>query len=807
MLTENDFKKYASNTHTLSIAAIDYINATRSTEPSRMVGTHAKTNVISSLISKKMGSTISVESRTAERAFFLLCEYDDRVIEIWDQPQPINIVRTLKSGVRRKGSYTPDFLILTKEGPTIIEVKTSEELKKLLIKTPEDWQVNSKGEYKYLPAYAAFIDIGLTHRIFVYSNKLRYLVANLETLMHSRQHEKTTQNVIDKILTAFDKYFVWSLYDLRKHLKLESYAPIIRMIDKQKLFFDRNRELITVPKGCFIATSKELLEQAKHYRDKRKLFRDLDTKHISILAFPTQKVAAETIRKLERVKNNESSSSVRKWKVKIREGEKNNLTPFQSLISRRYLSGNRQAKISKIVRDFLSRFIAKSFSKQPGISLYRSFNQYTIAAKEAHPNFDPVSYVSYCKTISKFPTYQIALQKGGKRSANAASEPTDPTQRSLKARAAWQSVAIDHCLADIYLVYFSSNDKTFALRPWITAMIDLCTSKVLAITISFQNPSRNSTAKVLRECVRRHGKLPSEIIVDRGSDFTSTYFASFLAHYGVTYTLRPSSHSRYGGEVEGFFGEFKKQWLSQRPGNMNDYKNARGVDGKKTPKNMAVLCPHDFYSELQEYTSWRDNKCRGYSHQSPSYQLDKSEKDFPFFGIPVEYNQDFLLASAVDSKLYTVDFKRGLHIKDFWYWHPDIGKIRGKKSKLEVRIDPENPHLVYALIENKWVSCCNAHINAYSAKDPVSQLVDGLLYSEVSDEKQKIRVAADEELAKMVKQIGKLSPTKKLKATADSTKEKSNSSKDKESYVTSIFQQAKAKSDTPVKLNYWGGKK
>jgi transposase InsO family protein len=158
----------------------------------------------------------------------------------------------------------------------------------------------------------------------------------------------------------------------------------------------------------------------------------------------------------------------------------------------------------------------------------------------------------------------MAFFRGGRRSRNGLLAPTNPLERNLKFQLPWQAAAIDEYLADIYLVFYTSNGKPFVVRPWLTAIIDLATSKILAITISFINPSKRSLAKVMRECLRIHGRLPQEILFDRGSNFKSKYAAELLASLGIINTLRPAAYSRSGGEIEAVFGEFIKMWLSQR---------------------------------------------------------------------------------------------------------------------------------------------------------------------------------------------------------------------------------------------------
>jgi hypothetical protein len=282
-------------------------------------------------------------------------------------------------------------------------------------------------------------------------------------------------------------------------------------------------------------------------------------------------------------------------------------------------------------------------------------------------------------------------------------------------------------------------------------MVDLATGCVLAFSVSFSNPSRRSVAKAMRDCVRRHSKLPREIIVDRGPEFRSVYFSALMAHSKVEAVMRPSSHSRYGGEVEGLFGEFRKIWLSQRPGNLVDFKEVRGVDGKFNPKEMAVLTPHDFYREFEAFIGWRDARPRGLGLYSPRLTLDRHVREYPFMGLHQKYDDEYLLATAVESKNYTLDFQRGIHIDGMWYYSPSLADLRGKRTSLEVRVDPENPHVVYGLIGNQWVPCYSSRINRYSALDPICQRVEGLIALDAFSDRQKIKQQADEDVVRIIR--------------------------------------------------------
>ncbi len=754
MLTEMQLHRYIEQ-HNLSQDVIDYIKNIRNNQPSRMVGAYARTNVCTWFYSEKMQRSISTESRTAERAFLIFSEYNDLVLEIWEQPDPIPIVRHTTKGNKKKGWYTPDFLVIRKDGIYLVEVKDENTVEKKLSSNTHDWVRQKNGSVNYIPASDFCQNMGIGFEVFVASKDMRYRVFNLEMMLQARQHEcpEISEESLGKV---FKDSFFWSLYDLKLRLNLQDYTPIFHAIDNGRLFLDINASLLSEPRSCYVVTKKETLPYVDEFLDK-KVYNDHLLSSIEQLSMPSSTYAEEALSRLDKIKSGEKGRSIRRWKSKIAEGASRGLSDFQALIPRWFFSGNKQRKINKVVEEFLLQYLIGPHAEAQGLSDYRSYIRYKIDAKDIHPLYPPVSRTTFLHKLHSIPPEKIERKRKGKRGANAVSSPTNPTERALKAELAWQLVAIDHYLADIFLVFFDDNESPHVMRPWITAMVDTATGSVLAFSISFLSPSRRSVAKVMRDCVRRYGCLPKSIIVDRGADFRSTYFAALLAHSKVEYVLRPSSHSRYGGEVEGLFGEFKKQWLSQRPGNITDFKEARAIDGDRRPNKLAVLTLQDFYHEFEAFINWRDCKPKTVAIESPRQLIVKNMQEYPFVAIPQKYNDEYLLATAVDSKQYKIDFQRGIHINAMWYWAPGLSQLRGKQHKVEVRIDPENPHVIYVLINNRWEPCYSSRINRFSALDPISQKIEGIIAIDAFNERQKIKQAADEELVHIIKALSEKS--------------------------------------------------
>jgi putative transposase len=67
---------------------------------------------------------------------------------------------------------------------------------------------------------------------------------------------------------------------------------------------------------------------------------------------------------------------------------------------------------------------------------------------------------------------------------------------------------IDHTELDVEVV--CSRTGRVLGRPWMTLLIDAYSRRYLAIYLTFDPPSYRSCMMVLRECVRRYKRLPSD---------------------------------------------------------------------------------------------------------------------------------------------------------------------------------------------------------------------------------------------------------------------------------------------------------
>lgn len=724
MLSEQEFHEYCAH-HRLSAEAVAYIQQARQSEPSRLVGRYARSNVCTDFPSRKMGMTIQAESRTGEYAFVVECEADDDTLEYWDQPPPVYIQITDARGAMREIQYTSDYLKLTRNGPLIAEIKLEDSIAKLVKKRPEDWVLNEDGPV-YKPAVARFSELGLRHVVIVRSTDDQLRTANTKLLLLARHIDsRGYTDLVEKKNAAFDRSAWMRLSDLADQLGIVDKAPLLCMINSGQLFASTGYGLLIDPQSIWVANSAEMLalclEQVTNCHSEPDI---LSNTVVTLGDAPTEMSASKALRKLDQLADGINTRSARRWKRQIREGEENGLTAFESLLDRRYKSGNREPRLDAECLNFLVKYITENHGTNNRKPKKKSHATYRELARKEHPHIAPACRTTFNKHIAKN-AKRVASGRGGIRAENAASSPSPPEDRELRATMAFETATLDHYQGDIECVVARANGKVYTARPWITALVDIHSKCVLAFWISFRAPSKRSCAMVIRRCVRRHGRLPNEIIVDRGSDFESVYFSALLAKCEVSRVRRPKAHPRYGAEVERLFGEFKTEWLSSRPGNLAEREESRAVSSTHSSANAAQLELDDMMREFSEFVDWRNCSLVGAAYKSANDVLEDSLRNYSCLGRPIKETPEFIIGTAVDTKEYAIDPVRGIHI-ELHYWHPELATLNGIKSRTEVRTEPEDPYRIYALVRDHWVVCMATGERRFRAKDPIDRLAEAI---------------------------------------------------------------------------------
>lgn len=180
MLSSTEFAVYCGRAK-LCAAAVEYISAVRAGPPARRVGDTARGNVCARIPSKGIGLTVQAESRTCEALFVYESDLSPDVLEVWDQPMPLQLRRDKGAKGTHVATYTPDFLVLRTDGPALVQCKPHTALERNIATKAEEWSY-SEGVPQYIPATTAAKKLGLPHEIYVSDDTAPRYLANLEFL-------------------------------------------------------------------------------------------------------------------------------------------------------------------------------------------------------------------------------------------------------------------------------------------------------------------------------------------------------------------------------------------------------------------------------------------------------------------------------------------------------------------------------------------------------------------------------------------------------------------------------------------------
>lgn len=703
-----------------------YIDSVRSAEPSRLVGSGTRRSSPVRFASQRMGRVIQAESATVEGAFVRVCEYYHKTtLEYWDQPLAIPLTVTNKAERLQRTTYTPDFLVLRPSGPVVVQCKPLQDAIALVAKRPHDWSYDGT-IYQYKTAATYFAEVGLTHEVWIPDKFSATRTSNIDLLLAVRRFpapDRALRWQAD-IEAYLGHTLVASIADICREVGVPDAVMQLRGIDAGWLYAPLERSLLSCPEDALVALDEE------RFKLGTEAFELIRTTHQPTARLSTSipsSAAAEVMLRRKRELSGEcertvSTRTARRYRARLREmdGDVRALLP-------RIRSGNRLPRLSDEHERFLQAFISEQYATSRASSVSSSHLHYENAFNNrkseggfSHADF-PVSLNTYNSRIKRIAPEKLALARGGKRAANAAAAPIDREYAVAQPRRAFECSQVDHYLGDRALVVRHTGKHKLTRRPWISILRDGSSGEVLALTVGFRSPSRKVLAELLRDCVRRHQRLPEMIASDCGSDFQSVFYESTLALYGVHKKNHPSGAPRFGGELERLFGTLKTAILWQGPGSTRNDARGRSVSSSHRSHHLAEQDLVDFYHELESAIFDQLNAhLRGGRLDSPAEAGQYERAMYPMSGIPVKYDFSLAVATSVDApeRSYKVDKSRGINVLGRWYWSPGLANTAA--GRVETRIDPWDEHVVYARTETGWISCRSRGPLPSEAKDFVS---------------------------------------------------------------------------------------
>ena len=251
-------------------------------------------------------------------------------------------------------------------------------------------------------------------------------------------------------------------------------------------------------------------------------------------------------------------------------------------------------------------------------------------------------------------------------------------------------------------------------------MIDAFSRRILALHLTYDPPSYRSCMMVLRECVRRHARLPQILVADNGREFESTYFETVLARYECLKKTRPPSMPRFGSVCERIFGTANSQFVYNLCGNTQLTRQPRIVTKATDPRGQAVWPLADLFHHLSEYVyevyDTTEHPALGVTpREAYSTGLELTGQRFHRM---VRYDQQFLILIMPTTQRGSAKVipSRGVKIRYLYYWCDRFRDPRIEGRPVEVRYDPFDAGTAYAYVQNQWEECHSEYFSAFRGR-------------------------------------------------------------------------------------------
>lgn len=692
MLSDEEVLAYFDGQN-LSERARTYVLESRATAPTRQVGRGAESSVSGLLYSEISQATRCFESREELAWLRRLERKSDCVLEYHCQPAKIDIYQHDRRGRRQYRAYTPDILVLERDRTYIVDVKPTDRLQKLLVENPRDWA--QEGEvFRFLPAEAHFHEIGLEFKIAV-AEEVTRLEARNHTLLHQVRYGIQEPNValISSITSKLSRHTYLTMEQVRQEAGQSGFEAVLWLIDRGIIFADLKGQSL-VDDCSIVAATVDLLESAiSHLHGKH----PQDFKSVPAAVFGNRKAVEHYANRagIEMA----SGRSARRARQKLAAAD-----PGQSraeiLMPKFYLRGNRSPKVAPEVQEVLRGFL-EELPNKPVSTKNAAYNDYKLAAREKHPQYEPITKKTFLKRYSELDDVHLARKHGGRRAANQAKKSSPVDKRHARAQRPLERVVMDHTMMSGYIEVGVSEIARLLLRPWLTVVTDEATNYMLLFLLSLKQPSRRVFALVFRHLAREFRRLPEELHSDGGKDMNSVFTRQLSAEYGFTYSTSPAANSRWNGLAESVFASIQSSFVKDYPAQCINW-SSRSVSRKFKPTDKVCDDLRGLYRKFEEHRQEHNHRISGDQRVSRELQFQRLRAQFPMSGKPVEINDQFFLATSVDCTAdYTIS-QRGTIQKLDRHYAAEFGQAPFIGRKKEVREDPENPYRIYVFSGDEW---------------------------------------------------------------------------------------------------------
>jgi putative transposase len=402
-----------------------------------------------------------------------------------------------------------------------------------------------------------------------------------------------------------------------------------------------------------------------------------------------------------------SDRTLRLWVQRYKAAEQACGDGFVGLLPQIRNRGNRTRRLPESTRTLMDLSIAEDYeaAKQK-----RRYECWAVLKQRCIEKAIPFPcYSTYCEAVKGRSAHTQTRKRLGPRAAYTSKEFYWSLDQHTPRHGdrPFEIAHIDHTEVDVELV--CAETSRLLSRPWWTVMTDAFSRRVLAMVLSFEPPSYRSCMAVLRDCVRRHGRLPQILIVDCGPEFRSVYFESLLARFECTKKTRPPAQARFGSVCERLFGTANTQFFHNLRGNTQVTRHVRQVTKQNDPAQSATWTLLDLFEHLCEYVfevyDAIERPALGESPRS-AFLRGLADGGARLHRI-IPYDDDFVMTTLPTTVKGSAKVSpgRGFKLHNLWYWSDTFRSPTVENTSVPVRYDPFDVGTAYAYVQKQWVKC------------------------------------------------------------------------------------------------------
>jgi len=669
----------------------------------RKVGAYALNNVIVDFYSKKCRDVRKLESHTVEQTFAFELELDPDVITYGCQ--------VTCQGIRRGNhvsSAHADFFVIRRTHVEVVECKPVSKLLALVEKNPDEWVVES-GRYRNLVYERWATSHGLAYKVWAspinisrYHRNLQFIYQNWDqelSLVRREGFGSVRKQLLSgpKSIERLMGDIPWFNAGVAAGLIADKllYGPVeqVPITDTQKFILSlhpEQAEAIAAEIGTNIAdlyldaSGPASLASATDLAKGRARIQKLDKLVADGLQIP------RPFRNLHQ-------------RILIARAEGRN--PLGQAITNYAKSGNRSSRLTASQSELVDSVIKTHWLKGLVTSISDLHRELKLQCEKT--GIPVLGRKALTKRVRNTSRATRDLASGGKRQYQANKERSDARHRSGTALAVHSVLHIDATKID-HRTFIQGQDGLEDQCPLLYCGRDEASSHVMAHAFLFGPARRDGPLILIRNYVRKHGKAPHSIVIDRGTDLKSG-LGTFCRNYGISILVAPTGGSRFNSQCETIQGQINAMVSHRLIGSTKPDKAGRSVDGKFKSRSTARMDFSIAESEISVllYNLLPELPTNGFA--GARERFENLQRIAPTSGIPIAIDDDFLFETSVKLKSTLFDRTRGIRFFGRSYTSSELSKKSDDERIIGTRRDPEDTTFL-------WIETSKRRYKAWCSK-------------------------------------------------------------------------------------------